>query len=70
MMSEQPYLKLVVGQDGVLAALSDARILDVEVDIDAGLYIFSEACDRYFDSALTKEQVLKLIDELKEMIDG
>lgn len=32
------------------------------------LFLFTEACDNYFEMSLSKEQVNKLINELKDLV--
>jgi hypothetical protein len=67
---------LVRTQDGIdvevasiLAALEAANIFSVAKN-DDGAFLFTEECDRYFDLALSRAQVMALSDELRAMAGG
>ena len=49
--------------DTILAALSNAEVLDVELLPD-GIVQLTEGCDKYFSVILTREQVIALAEEL------
>ena len=55
------------GEKGILLKEGDERILSV-VKNKNGIQ-FMEECDGYFSHIYTKEEALKLIDELREWIN-
>jgi hypothetical protein len=54
-------------QDPIIEQLSDARIFSVYRDGEA--FIFRECCDYHFDATLSKEEVLKLVQELIDLVN-
>jgi len=56
------------GEKGILLKEGDERILSV-VKNENGIQ-FMEECDGYFSHTYTKEEALKLVDELREWLNG
>ena len=52
----------------VLDHLKECRVLDV-YSSNNKIY-FTEMCDQYFGTSLTKELMYKLIEELKDLADN
>jgi len=55
------------GEKGILLKEGDERILSV-VKNENGIR-FMEECDGYFSHTYTKEEALKLVDELREWLN-
>ena len=69
MISSYDGLDNPVPNNDVLTALSDQKIFDVE-SVENGKYLlFIERCDDYWNAKLTKPEVLRLADQLREMAD-
>lgn len=53
--------------NSILEALSCQRVINIE-KINHNRFRFIDACDDYFETHLTKDQVKKFIEELQELI--
>ena len=52
----------------ILEGLEDRNIINICKD--NGGFRISEACDHYYTAVLTKEQLIKLSDELREFAES
>jgi hypothetical protein len=53
----------------LLDRLEEAHVFSVDKTRD-GRFNVAENCDYYYDETLTKDELLQLAEELKEMADG
>lgn len=56
----------LITEDNLLEALSSAAIFDVERSVD-GRFYFSDGAEGCFGATLTRDQVLALADELRDL---